>query len=75
MNDAIYARARTVVFTSATLATGESFAFMRDLGWPWVFDVTHSLQRPSGQGGKSGGTPALAPMRVAPAPTMAQASA
>lgn len=38
------------------------FAFARDLGWPWIFDVTHSLQRPSGQGGKSGGTPALAPM-------------
>ena len=38
------------------------FAFARDLGWPWVFDVTHSLQRPSGQGGRSGGTPSLAPM-------------
>lgn len=38
------------------------FAFVRDLGWPWIFDVTHSLQRPSGQGGKSGGTPSLAPM-------------
>lgn len=38
------------------------FAFARDLGWPWIFDVTHSLQRPSGQGGKSGGTPSLAPM-------------
>lgn len=38
------------------------FAFARDLGWPWIFDVTHSLQRPSGQGGKSGGTPTLAPM-------------
>lgn len=38
------------------------FATARDLGWPWVFDVTHSLQRPSGQGGLSGGTPQLAPM-------------
>ena len=38
------------------------FAVARDLGWPWIFDVTHSLQRPSGQGGLSGGTPALAPM-------------
>lgn len=38
------------------------FAVARDLGWPWIFDVTHSLQRPSGQGGTSGGTPRLAPM-------------
>jgi 2-dehydro-3-deoxyphosphooctonate aldolase (KDO 8-P synthase) len=38
------------------------FAVARDLGWPWVFDVTHSLQRPSGQGAVSGGTPELAPM-------------
>ncbi len=38
------------------------FAVMHELGWPWIFDVTHSLQRPSGQGGKSGGTPRLAPM-------------
>lgn len=38
------------------------FATARDLGWPWIFDVTHSLQRPSGQGAVSGGTPQLAPM-------------
>lgn len=38
------------------------FAVAREIGWPWVFDVTHSLQRPSGQGGTSGGTPRLAPM-------------
>lgn len=38
------------------------FAVARDLGWPWVFDITHSLQRPSGQGAVSGGTPDLAPM-------------
>ena len=38
------------------------FAVARDLGWPWIFDVTHSLQRPSGHGAVSGGTPDLAPM-------------
>lgn len=38
------------------------FAVARELGWPWIFDVTHSLQRPSASGGKSGGTPQLAPM-------------
>jgi 2-dehydro-3-deoxyphosphooctonate aldolase (KDO 8-P synthase) len=38
------------------------FAVAAELGWPWIFDVTHSLQRPSAAGGKSGGTPQLAPM-------------
>ena len=38
------------------------FAVAAELGWPWIFDVTHSLQRPSGAGGRSGGTPQLAPM-------------
>lgn len=38
------------------------FATAHALGWPWIFDVTHSLQRPSGHGGLSGGTPELAPM-------------
>jgi 2-dehydro-3-deoxyphosphooctonate aldolase (KDO 8-P synthase) len=38
------------------------FALAHALGWPWVFDLTHSLQRPSAQGSTSGGTPALAPM-------------
>jgi len=38
------------------------FAVAHELGWPWVFDLTHSLQRPSAEGSVSGGTPALAPM-------------
>jgi 3-deoxy-D-manno-octulosonic acid (KDO) 8-phosphate synthase len=38
------------------------FAFAHELGWPWIYDVTHSLQRPSGEGTVSGGTPGLAPM-------------
>ena len=38
------------------------FAVAHQLGWPWVYDVTHSLQRPSGAGATSGGTPRLAPM-------------
>jgi 2-dehydro-3-deoxyphosphooctonate aldolase (KDO 8-P synthase) len=38
------------------------FAVAHELGWPWIFDVTHSLQRPSGAGGISGGTPQLAPL-------------
>jgi 2-dehydro-3-deoxyphosphooctonate aldolase (KDO 8-P synthase) len=30
---------------------------MRDLGWPVVFDATHSVQLPSGAGAASGGQP------------------
>ena len=32
-----------------------SLAIMRGLGYPVVFDATHSVQLPSGQGGSSGG--------------------
>ncbi len=32
-----------------------SFLIMKDLGYPVIFDVTHSLQRPSAAGGISGG--------------------
>ncbi|HQR37333.1 MAG TPA: 3-deoxy-8-phosphooctulonate synthase [Blastocatellia bacterium] len=31
------------------------FPIMRRFGWPVVYDVTHSLQRPGGLGGSSGG--------------------
>jgi len=34
-----------------------SFPIMRDFGYPVVFDVTHSLQLPGGQGIASGGQP------------------
>ena len=30
---------------------------MSGLGWPVVFDATHSVQLPSGAGGSSGGQP------------------
>src|ERR1700685_903014 len=32
---------------------------MRDMGWPAVFDATHSVQLPSGADGASGGQPQL----------------
>jgi 2-dehydro-3-deoxyphosphooctonate aldolase (KDO 8-P synthase) len=38
-----------------------SLALMRDLGHPVVFDATHSLQLPGGQGTKSGGQRELVP--------------
>ncbi|MGC2332191.1 MAG: 3-deoxy-8-phosphooctulonate synthase [Candidatus Acidiferrales bacterium] len=34
-----------------------SFPIMRDLGYPVVFDVTHSVQLPGGEGKSSGGQP------------------
>src|SRR6185369_10825554 len=32
-----------------------SFPIMRRFGWPVVYDITHSLQKPGGLGGASGG--------------------
>jgi 2-dehydro-3-deoxyphosphooctonate aldolase (KDO 8-P synthase) len=34
-----------------------SFPMMRKFGYPVVFDVTHSVQRPGGEGNSSGGQP------------------
>jgi 2-dehydro-3-deoxyphosphooctonate aldolase (KDO 8-P synthase) len=35
---------------------------MKDLGWPVIFDATHSTQRPGGQGNASGGDRGFAPI-------------
>ncbi len=66
----VSAGAERILFTERGTSFGyhdlvvdfRGFAVAHALGWPWVFDLTHSLQRPSGQGGRSGGTPELAPM-------------
>jgi len=34
---------------------------MRDFGWPVIFDATHSVQLPGGQGASSGGQPQFIP--------------
>jgi 2-dehydro-3-deoxyphosphooctonate aldolase (KDO 8-P synthase) len=51
------------------LADMRSLVIMREMGFPVVFDVTHSLQLPGGQGTSSGGQrefiPALARAAVA----------
>lgn len=39
-----------------------SFKIMRSFGCPVIFDVTHSIQIPGGQGSKSGGAPEFIPM-------------
>ncbi len=38
-----------------------SFVIMRSFGQPVIFDVTHSVQSPGGQGDKSGGDPRFIP--------------
>jgi 2-dehydro-3-deoxyphosphooctonate aldolase (KDO 8-P synthase) len=38
-----------------------SFVIMRSFGQPVVFDVTHSVQSPGGQGDRSGGDPQYIP--------------
>ena len=38
-----------------------SFSILRNLGYPVVFDVTHSVQTPGGEGTKSGGNPEFIP--------------
>ncbi|MDR0310162.1 MAG: 3-deoxy-8-phosphooctulonate synthase [Acidobacteriota bacterium] len=38
-----------------------SFRVLRSFGYPVVFDVTHSVQSPGGQGSKSGGNPEFIP--------------
>ena len=35
---------------------------MRELGWPVIFDATHSVQTPGGMGHSSGGQPRFIPM-------------
>jgi 2-dehydro-3-deoxyphosphooctonate aldolase (KDO 8-P synthase) len=40
---------------NALVVDMRSFPIMRRYGWPVVYDVTHSLQRPGGLGGASGG--------------------
>ncbi len=40
---------------NALVVDMRSFPIMRRYGWPVVYDVTHSLQKPGGLGGASGG--------------------
>ena len=44
------------------VADMRSIYFMQELGYQVVFDATHSVQRPSAQGGSSGGDRDLAPV-------------
>jgi 2-dehydro-3-deoxyphosphooctonate aldolase (KDO 8-P synthase) len=69
-NDQVLLTERGVSFGYNNLVSDmRSLVIMRDLGYPVVFDATHSLQLPGGLGGASGGErkyiPALARAGVA----------
>lgn len=62
-NQAILVCERGVSFGYNNLvADMGSLALMRETGCPVVFDVTHSVQLPGGQGGSSGGQRELVPV-------------
>lgn len=44
------------------VADMRSLYWMREFGYPVIFDATHSVQRPGGAGDRSGGDGALAPV-------------
>ncbi len=55
-NDKILLTERGASFGYNTLVTDfRSLPVLRETGYPVIFDATHSVQEPSGQGGSSGG--------------------
>jgi 2-dehydro-3-deoxyphosphooctonate aldolase (KDO 8-P synthase) len=61
--DSFFACERGVSFGYNNLvADMTSLALMRDTGAPVVFDVTHSVQKPGGQGTSSGGAREMVPV-------------
>ena len=62
-NDQIMVCERGVTFGYNTLVSDmRSLAIMRDTGCPVVFDATHSVQQPGGQGARSGGQREFVPV-------------
>ncbi len=62
-NDQILLTERGATFGYNNLVVDfRSLAIMRDLGWPVVFDATHSVQLPGGGGSCSGGQREFVPM-------------
>ncbi len=62
-NDRILLCERGTSFGYNTLVTDfRGLPVMAATGWPVVFDATHSVQQPGGQGGRSGGQREFAPV-------------
>jgi 2-dehydro-3-deoxyphosphooctonate aldolase (KDO 8-P synthase) len=57
-NERIFVTERGTSFGYQNLVVDmRSFPILRSMGWPVVFDVTHSVQLPGGSGAASGGQP------------------
>jgi 2-dehydro-3-deoxyphosphooctonate aldolase (KDO 8-P synthase) len=60
-NDKVFITERGTSFGYQNLVVDmRSFPIVRSLGAPVVYDITHSMQRPGGEGKQTGGTPQFA---------------
>jgi 2-dehydro-3-deoxyphosphooctonate aldolase (KDO 8-P synthase) len=60
-NDRVFITERGTSFGYQNLVVDmRSFPIIRGLGAPVVYDITHSMQRPGGEGKQTGGTPQFA---------------
>jgi 2-dehydro-3-deoxyphosphooctonate aldolase (KDO 8-P synthase) len=60
-NDKVFITERGTSFGYQNLVVDmRSFPIVRNLGAPVVYDITHSMQRPGGEGKQTGGTPQFA---------------
>lgn len=60
-NDRLFITERGTSFGYQNLVVDmRAFPIMHDLGTPVVYDITHSMQRPGGEGKQTGGTPQFA---------------
>jgi 2-dehydro-3-deoxyphosphooctonate aldolase (KDO 8-P synthase) len=60
-NDRVFITERGTSFGYQNLVVDmRGFPIMHDLGAPVVYDITHSMQRPGGEGKQTGGTPQFA---------------
>jgi 2-dehydro-3-deoxyphosphooctonate aldolase (KDO 8-P synthase) len=60
-NDRVFITERGTTFGYQNLVVDmRAFPIIRELGAPVVYDITHSMQRPGGEGKQTGGTPQFA---------------
>jgi 2-dehydro-3-deoxyphosphooctonate aldolase (KDO 8-P synthase) len=60
-NDRVFITERGTTFGYNNLVVDmRAFPIMRELGAPIVYDITHSMQKPGGEGKQTGGTPQFA---------------
>src|SRR5437868_3993767 len=60
-NDRVFITERGTTFGYQNLVVDmRAFPIIRELGAPVVYDITHSMQKPGGEGKQTGGTPQFA---------------